>query len=151
MSRRRYWRLVLTVFPSLMLLDVLTQWAMGAPLDRFAILPLPGFLSPVLLLVLFCDGLAVIAQNSDDHIWEREQAELGHTARQLQVEAERESARLLHDHVLHALHAISRESLQVGAQDVAEECRTASSAPWPTRPTRRWAMWSAMPRRPSRR
>lgn len=127
-TRRRYWTLVLTIFPTLIALDVVTQWVVGAPLDRFAILPLPGFLSPVLLLVLFCDGLAVLAHQGDDQVWQREQAEQGRTARQLQAETERESARLLHDHVLHALHAISRESVQVDAQDVAEECRNAVQA-----------------------
>lgn len=83
---------------------------------------------PVAFGLTYLDALMRAAQSSNTTALRRAQAEEQQDQEALVADARREAARLLHDHVLHALHAVSRTSSQVTPQMVRDECRTAVAA-----------------------
>lgn len=92
---------------------------------------------PVVILYLFGGGLLQMAREHD-HAQERLQAlRASHAAEREEQEGRREAARLLHDHVLHALHAVSQQRHLVPAEEAVRECRnTTEQLERPTTSTR---------------
>ncbi|WP_420176797.1 sensor histidine kinase [Luteococcus sp. OSA5] len=127
LPRRHYLRLLIGIFATLPVIDVVVQYLVGAPVDRFSLQPVPGIVVPIAILLLFCDGLLDLARRSDAATSTRQAAEQEHDTITAQTEGKREAARLLHDHVLHALHALSRDG-NLPPQMAAEECRSAVEA-----------------------
>lgn len=111
--------------------------ALGLCLAQFQLPPAPTWLRlanlawtvvPLALAVLFAQVLSLVgkarAQATEQALqadWERKQLELA-------TQARRESARLLHDHVLHALLAICRAGERMPVAQVREACREAGDA-----------------------
>lgn len=125
LSRRGYLWTNALVFPLLMTAYVGIHLVTGPPFSRLTLEPLTGFLTPVALFVIFGDALLRIAHSSDEQMERREQAEVRRERERLESEGRQEAARLLHDHVLHALHALSRDEGRVAPEMVVEECRDA--------------------------
>lgn len=81
---------------------------LGQRTQRLA--PVPWFTMPVAMMALFGYGLDLLARQADHQMARRLRAEHSREVERAEKDASREAARLLHDHVLHALHAISRGS-----------------------------------------
>ncbi|MGO4957682.1 ATP-binding protein [Luteococcus sp. Sow4_B9] len=80
---------------------------------------------PIVILLSFSLGLISMAEEHDATAARTEKARSTQRHQQAETEARREAERLLHDHVLHALHAIAAERSHVSAQDASQECRDA--------------------------
>lgn len=81
--------------------------------------------TPIAEVTLFCDTLLVLAHARDRSIERHRRAEEHRAIEEAEAQANREAARMLHDHVLHALHALSRADEPRLAID---ECRQAHEA-----------------------
>ncbi|MGO4957660.1 sensor histidine kinase [Luteococcus sp. Sow4_B9] len=127
LNRREYLITLTTLFPGIAVADVAVQYLVGAPVDRWAMEPIPGIVLIVATLVLFADGLLQMARRSDASTERTAEAEEERGNAASQAEAKREAARLLHDHVLHALHALSRDA-NLPQHMAAEECESAVAA-----------------------
>lgn len=113
----------------LTILDPLTLWLDGIQVTALRLVPVPWFTMPVAMMALFGYGLDILARQADHQIARRLRAERSQEQERTEGDATREAARLLHDHVLHALHAISRgASGQVPHAMIVDECRTAVDA-----------------------
>ncbi|MEL4358376.1 MULTISPECIES: sensor histidine kinase [unclassified Luteococcus] len=80
---------------------------------------------PVAQTLLFGEAIIQIAESRDAAVARQVRTELQHQQETAQIAARREAARLLHDHVLHALHALSRPPAGTPVELVRDECRTA--------------------------
>ncbi|GAA1391755.1 ATP-binding protein [Luteococcus peritonei] len=83
---------------------------------------------PLVEVLLFGDALLMISRARRRSAERRLLALASQRREQAGAESRREAARLLHDHVLHALNAIAQDRATVGIADVAEECRVAHEA-----------------------
>lgn len=78
---------------------------------------------PLAIFYLFGRGLLSMARDHD-RAGERVAAlRASHTAQRAEHEGRREAARILHDHVLHALHAVAEDRTLVPASEAVRECR----------------------------
>lgn len=123
LPRREYQR---WTFAGLALLQVIES--LGPPLGgwvptRFNLLDSAFLWQPVLALYLAGDGMVQLALGREQEA-ERTRAALAAQQR-LNAEADtrREAARVLHDHVLHALNALSRSRELVSSEQAVAECR----------------------------
>ncbi|MEL4503577.1 ATP-binding protein [Luteococcus sp. H138] len=82
-------------------------------------------LAPVAQTLLFGEAVIEVARARDAAVARRIRADLQHQEETALTAARREAARLLHDHVLHALHALSRPIANTPAQLARDECLTA--------------------------
>ncbi|GAA1391624.1 sensor histidine kinase [Luteococcus peritonei] len=78
---------------------------------------------PPVLLFLFGRGLGTMAREHDRANERIQQLRSVHTAQRAEHEGRREAARILHDHVLHALHAIGEDRELVASEQAVRECR----------------------------
>lgn len=93
---------------------------------------------PVASLFLFGDSLVLVTRQRDRALAEQDRAQRERLSTETMAATRREAARMLHDHVLHALHALSRTGQ---GQSSARPCRMSPATPMPTRPgwsSRRW-------------
>lgn len=126
--RRTYIPLVTAMFGALTVCDVAVQQFFGPPMTRADLEPVPGLFSPAAMLLLFCDGLLGLAIRGDQEESRRLQAERQRADEVAQAMGRREAARLLHDHILHALHALARAGEAVTPTMARDECRQAVTA-----------------------
>ncbi|WP_420175294.1 ATP-binding protein [Luteococcus sp. OSA5] len=83
---------------------------------------------PVTEVLLFGTALISISLARDEAVRAREQADAQLREEMAQRQAGREAARLLHDHVLHALLSISRTGQAIQTREALDECRAATVA-----------------------
>ncbi len=127
-TRRTFAVVNALVLGLLTVLDPLMLWLDGIQITAQRLAPVPWFTMPVAMMALFGYGLDLLARQADHQMARRLRAEHSREVERAEKDASREAARLLHDHVLHALHAISRGSGAVPHAMVVEECRTAVAA-----------------------
>lgn len=127
LPRRHYLWLAPAPFVLVTIVDLAWLVSSGNA-TRVQLEPVVGLLSPVAVLLLFCDGLLQLARDADATTVRRERAERARRDEQLRAEQDREVARLVHAHVLHALHALATTAEHVPDALVAEECRAAVRA-----------------------
>lgn len=98
------------------------------PLDNWrATVDLVWIAQPILQATLFGDALLMIAASRDKVSRPRTQAQL--TALQTRERTQQvETSRLLHDHVLHALYGLGRQSSSSTPAAIVEDCRVAIDA-----------------------
>ncbi|MGO4957671.1 sensor histidine kinase [Luteococcus sp. Sow4_B9] len=120
MSRRDY--LGFTLLGSLALLVQMGS-AVG-PLDWVAASDMVWILTPVAGGLLFGDALLSVGAARDRSLHQQAHAQQVQREQELEASARREAARLLHDHVLHALHALAHSTERTRLQTV-ELCREA--------------------------
>ena len=128
LPRRAYLTLSVALPTTIAVLDLAVQHAVGAPITRWTVEPIPGFFTPILLLVWLCDALLQLARHRDTFRQERETAEEQRAAELAATDAQREAARLVHDHLLHALHAVAQTGSGLDFQAAASECGSAFDA-----------------------
>lgn len=100
----------------------------GAGWDRPSIGDALFVFQPIAEVLLLGDALFTITAARDDALRREREAQAIKDDRTLEAQARREAARLLHDHVLHALHALSRSSGLGSRSMLVEECRNAHDA-----------------------
>ncbi|WP_420175985.1 sensor histidine kinase [Luteococcus sp. OSA5] len=123
---RVYPRVVWGIFAALGLMNLGVVWFWSWPAPRHELLVSLWFLLPGLVVMLLGDALRRVAHSVELQIAEREGILTADGAHRAELYERAEAARLLHDHVLHALHAISRiGDGEVTAQMAQEECRVA--------------------------
>lgn len=118
-----------------------STWAVVALLSIIGVMPLAGagwdrpsigdalfVFQPIAEVLLLGDALFTITAARDDALRREREAQAIKDDRTLEAQARREAARLLHDHVLHALHALSRSSGLASRSMLVEECRNAHDA-----------------------
>ncbi|GAB2491137.1 hypothetical protein GCM10027030_26690 [Luteococcus sediminum] len=82
---------------------------------------------PTAIIMVYTVGLLLMAEQYDERSTMAREASRAHAGQRTEHDGRREAARLLHDPVLHALHAI-------GSPASTSACRTPSrSAWWPSR------------------
>lgn len=121
---RRQYLLFTGVSTALTLVMLLTMVGFGSLNSNSNYLWL---LLPVLQTLLFGEAVISTARARDAAVERRNLARWRHQRESALGSARREAARMLHDHVLHALHALSRAGL-TSADMVREECRSAHRA-----------------------
>ncbi|WP_420176767.1 sensor histidine kinase [Luteococcus sp. OSA5] len=119
--RRRLLTLLITLVLGIEAVSVAVWWPLAAPRVADEIF----VVYPMLIILTFSLGLTNMAQEHDEAARRAEQARQRQQRQRLETEARREAARLLHDHVLHALHALAAERSHVSDADAAQECRDA--------------------------
>lgn len=82
-----------------------------------------GLVEPLVTVFLFGDGMLRLAERHDAVAAKVRDARISQLAQTAETEGRREAARVLHDHVLHALHAVSESRSLVAAPHAVEECR----------------------------
>lgn len=96
---------------------------------------------PLWALFAFGNGIALMAERHDLAAEEARIAREVQGVQRAQTEGRREAARILHDHVLHALHAIGQDRALVSSQEAASECReTLEQLDRPTPESRRTSL-----------
>lgn len=125
LSRRSYLAIAWLFFPALMVVDL--GWALlsGQPITRFRLAPVPWVVAPVALLCLAGDGLVRVAEDTMQRVRMRQASTEQRRREQAVAEARSEANRMLHDDVLHALHALSRPVGTVAPELAVTECRAA--------------------------
>lgn len=133
LDRRRRLAANIAVGVVLILIDVVGMVVHGIPLTRLNLTPTIWIAVPIANILLFGQGLLSMANLVDRQEERRRDAEKTEAEERSESEGRREAARILHDHVLHALHALSRDSTQVSLPMVQDECRQAINAVEATR------------------
>lgn len=100
----------------------------GWQLDRPSLSDTLFLLEPVGVTLLFGEALLEAVRARDESRRRSQQAAAAHQQQELEAGARREAARMLHDHVLHALHALSRPKGLAPAELLVAECRAAHAA-----------------------
>ncbi len=127
LPRRQHNAIHVTMISTLMALDVVLMHHRGVPLTGLNLAPIFWFGVPIALITLFGQGILDLADLADHQARRRLVAQRSEQDARAEADAHREAARLLHDHVLHALQAIGRSST-VPARMVIGECRDAVDA-----------------------
>lgn len=83
---------------------------------------------PLFQMMLFGDALMTMSGAVDRAVDRRLAIQRTHHKEQAEAYGRQEAARLLHDHVLHALHALAQPSYLVSPEMAVEECTTAREA-----------------------
>lgn len=128
LDRRSYLRCTGLVLGMLAVAEASAVWLDHRITSTLAIAPMVLAFSPLLLVLMFGDGLLQMAGSLQATLDEQHRVRMRHADQRAQVEDRREAERLLHDHVLHALHAISRPSSTVDLAMVRAECHDAVAA-----------------------
>lgn len=128
LPRGGYLRPAFVIGPALTLLDLGIRLTNGQPVTRFALTPAVWIAPPMMALVLFGDGLLWLGQRSDELAHRRREAQRQQEDEALARDAHHESDRLMHDHVLHALHALAQGAGQVSPELMVGECKAALRA-----------------------
>lgn len=79
---------------------------------------------PLVTLEVFAAGLLAMARRHDASAAQATEVRARQAEQAIEDEGRREAARLMHDHVLHALHAVAEDRALVGAAQAVDECRT---------------------------
>ncbi|MEL4503579.1 ATP-binding protein [Luteococcus sp. H138] len=128
LRRRGYLLAVFVVAPALTLVDIGIQLTNDQPITRWALSPAVWIAPPLMAMALFGDGLLWLGNRTDDLALRRRAAQEQQELETLVREAHSESDRLMHDHVLHALHALGQGAGRVSPELMVSECETALSA-----------------------
>lgn len=107
--------------------DIAVMWRQGQPLTGHTLAPLPWFAVPTAQATLIGHGLFGLAEDADRQAARRRAAQRQREHDTQHLSGAREAARVLHDHVLHALNAMARPGT-VPADMVVQECRDAVAA-----------------------
>lgn len=124
-SRREYLTVAMVLTPLAAAADIALSWSSW---HRLALAPTIWILSPVAVMVLFGDGLLQMAGRNDEMLSRRRTAQRQRADEEMRTDARHESARLMHDHVLHALHALASAGEHAEPHLVARDCRNAVAA-----------------------
>ncbi|MGO4957672.1 hypothetical protein ACTQ49_10460 [Luteococcus sp. Sow4_B9] len=100
----------------------------GRPDARLLISDVAFTVQPVAEMVLFGHALRLISAARDRSLRRHEEAALHRADEELESSSREEANRLLHDHLLHALHALGRTHQQASRSQLEEECRVAHRA-----------------------
>ncbi|WP_394276857.1 sensor histidine kinase [Luteococcus sp.] len=128
LHRQSYLRCTGLVLGLLLAGEAAAAWLDHRLTTTLDIAPMVLAFSPLLLVLMFGDGLLQMASSLQATLDEQHRVRMLHAEQRSQVEDRREAERLLHDHVLHALHAISRPASTVDLAMVRAECRDAVAA-----------------------
>lgn len=121
LDRRRYLAFAVTATTLLV-----GQFALHAPpTDWVAASQLLWIVQPIIQVLVFGDVMVLAGVNRDRTLRRQEEARLQREKTQLEGRTRREASRLLHDHVLHALHALARATPGRLEELAVEECREA--------------------------
>ncbi|WP_420176792.1 sensor histidine kinase [Luteococcus sp. OSA5] len=108
--------------------EAFASWWSWLPVSALQIGPVVLMWPPLLSVLLFGDGLMSLVEDQQKAAVVKDRAQVRLAEQQAQVRARRETARLLHDHVLHALHALNSPSRTIDDDMVRLECRDAVEA-----------------------
>lgn len=126
LHRRRYVALAVT---GTVLLVAQNCWvALRHGWQWTSVADLVWLVQPVASMLLFGDALVVAARQRDRALAEQDRAQREQLSTDALAASRREAARMLHDHVLHALHALSRTEQGHSAEMARQECQAAHEA-----------------------
>ncbi len=119
------WRWVLAGLALLSVFEVLSPRIGGWTPTRFNLIDSVFLWQPTMAFLLASEGLLRMAHRREQEARLARVARTAHVAQNLESDARREAARLLHDHVLHALHAVARGRNVVTSEQAVAECGAA--------------------------
>ncbi|MEL4358374.1 MULTISPECIES: sensor histidine kinase [unclassified Luteococcus] len=128
LHRCSYLRIAVVWAPLLTVVDVAIQLFNDQPITRLALSPAVWIAPPLLAVALFGDALLRLAERADHLTGQRREAQREQDQESLRRELTVENDRMMHDHVLHALHALGRGAGQVSPNLLVSECQTAVQA-----------------------
>lgn len=122
MPRRGYRLVAWGVMGMATLVDM--GWTMldGIPVTGRRLLVSVWIITPCIMAMQFGDTLRRVAERLEVELAQGEKARLLAQAHQAELDGRAEAARLLHDHLLHALHAIARIGGAITPAMVRGEC-----------------------------
>lgn len=121
LDRRRYRAFAAGGVAALVVQSLLLAW----PRDWVQLSDLLWIVQPVVMVLIFGDTMIISAEARNRTLTHSEEARRAHEEQDLEERTRREAARVLHDHLLHALHAISHAHDDVTRQLAVDECRDA--------------------------
>lgn len=130
-------RLVLGFFGSVTLLDAALVALANQP-GRELLISL-WYVVPPLVMALFGYALRLVAAGVEQETQRRVTSLDSTEWKRHELHAHAEAARLLHDHILHALHAVARVGGEITPRMARDECATALEAVTRPQPTGRTA------------
>ncbi|MGO4957667.1 sensor histidine kinase [Luteococcus sp. Sow4_B9] len=134
LPRNLYRMGALAVVILLAVCEAIASWLSWLPVSAFQIAPVVLMWPPLLSVVLIGEGLMGLVWDQERTSAAQQHARAQLADEQAEARARAEAGRLLHDHVLHALHALNTPGSTISAEMVRAECSTAVEAM--TAPTR---------------